>query len=164
MWCVREMRRQSRFPFKKPSRRFDFGNQDPKNIIRVVLHKLAIFSSSIKILKKFGSKSEKLGFRPNVRLDIYDSEANTKVSFHQRFKNVLFAGSLAVFRDTFLFHRMNWKTRNSMKLYDGLIDGSFESWYLKLTKSLKSGPVPITGNNRFKQRIIGNRRTIVYRL
>jgi hypothetical protein len=30
------MRRQSRFPFKKPSRRFDLGNQDPKNIIRVV--------------------------------------------------------------------------------------------------------------------------------
>jgi hypothetical protein len=30
------MRRQSRFPFKKLSRRFDFGNQDPKNIIRVV--------------------------------------------------------------------------------------------------------------------------------
>ena len=43
-----------------------------------------------------------------------------------------------------------------MKLYDS----SFESWYLKLNFFLKSGPVPLTGNNRFKQRIIGIRKTI----
>ena len=59
------------------------------------------------------------------------------------------------FTYTFLLHWMNWKTRHIMKLHDG----SFESWYLKLGYALESGPVPITGY-RFKQRIIGFRKTI----
>ena len=39
------MRRQSSFPFKKLSRRFDFGNQDSKNIIRVVFEKYMFYTS-----------------------------------------------------------------------------------------------------------------------
>ena len=41
------MRRQSRFPFKKPSRRFDFGYKDPQNIIRVVERQVKIESVGV---------------------------------------------------------------------------------------------------------------------